>query len=90
MTFKFAGALLRLIEYRRLIVYDNATTVREGLDRLVADWPMLKSVLFDELGTLRKSHRLFLNGRPITETDLGTEVTANDCVQIVTAIAGGA
>ena len=88
MTFKFAGALLRLVDYQRLLQYE-ATTVQGAIQALVAHYPAVKPLLLDEQVRIRKSHRLYLNGAPIDDEDMQSALTKDDCIQIVTAVAGG-
>ena len=88
MTFKFAGALLRLIGYRRLIQVE-AATVHEGVQALLKEFPGLEPILYDEKRQIRSSHRFLLNGKPITQADFERALEPTDCVQVVTAIAGG-
>lgn len=88
MMFKFAGALLRIVDYRRSLDFD-ASTVQESLDALLASHPALRTILLDENDQIRTSHRLYLNGVPLDHEDMTNTLEADDSIQIVTAVAGG-
>lgn len=88
MMFKFAGALLRVVNYKRSLDFD-ARTVQESLDALIGSHPALKTILLDENDQIRTSHRLYLNGVPMDHEDMTNTLESDDCIQIVTAVAGG-
>jgi sulfur carrier protein ThiS len=89
MIIQLPGALLRFTNYQREFQYDSKT-LKTGLDSLMAQNPALKSALLDRKGKIRSAHLLFINGDQLdrgssTDRALGP----HDCVEIVTAIAGG-
>jgi molybdopterin converting factor small subunit len=88
MRFRFSGTLMRFVEFEREQEF-SASTIAEALDSLVGKHPELRSVLFTASGTLRQSHRLFLNREQIMADELGREIGDGDVVEILTAIAGG-
>jgi len=65
----------------------DASTAREALTKLAAEYPQLRPVLFDEAGGVRKVHRLFLSSAPLENLD--GPVAPTDRVEVITAIAGG-
>jgi adenylyltransferase/sulfurtransferase len=88
MTFKISGVLLRFTDYRDRVEID-APTVGSALRRLVERYPQLEDVLFEADGSLRFTHRLFLNGDMIDEREVDRPLAADDRVDILTAISGG-
>ena len=79
---------MRFVEFEREQEF-AATTIGSALDSLVAKHPELRGVMFSASGTLRGTHRMFLNGEQIGTDELGREVGDHDVVEILTAIAGG-
>lgn len=88
MVFKISGNLLRFAGYQHEIQID-ASTVGEGIGKLVNLHPQLSQVLLDANGSVRKVHRLFYNGEQIENNKLEQTVTQRDELAILTAIAGG-
>ena len=88
MQIRLSGALRRLVGFRDELTLE-AATVREALDRLTAEHPNLKPVIFDAGGALRGLHRLFLNSEQLDHQELDRPLTKDDRLDIVTAIAGG-
>jgi hypothetical protein len=88
MIIKLPGALLRFANYQREFQYD-ALTLKTALDRLMAQNPALKSPLLDRSGKVRAAHLLFVNGNQLNRGTIDLALGAHDCVEIVTAIAGG-
>jgi sulfur-carrier protein len=88
MKFRFSGTLMRFVEFEREQEF-AAKTIAGAIDALIAKHPQLRSVLFSASGTLRQTHRLFLNGEQIMADELEREITDTDVVEILTAIAGG-
>ena len=88
MIIRLPGAMLRFTDYQREF-RSNAETLDAALESLMAQKPALRSSLLDGNGQVRSAHLLFINGdqldRGTTDQTLGTD----DCVEIVTAIAGG-
>jgi molybdopterin synthase sulfur carrier subunit len=88
MMFRISGNLIRFASHQHEIQVD-AATLAEAIEKLVQSNPELAPVLLDANRTVRKVHRLFLNGEQIEREKLGQAVTQRDEVTILTAIAGG-
>lgn len=88
MILQFSGILLRLVNYDREVRVD-APTLGEALTLAEAHYPMLRPVLRDSGGELRRAHRVVINGSMVTRATLSTPVGDADSVQFLTAIAGG-
>jgi sulfur carrier protein ThiS len=88
MIIQLPGALLRFANYQREFEYDSKT-LKTGLDRLMAQNPALKSALLDRKGKIRSAHLVFINGDQLDRESSDQALGAHDCVEIVTAIAGG-
>ena len=86
MQICLSGPIKRFVRFQDEFTY-QASTVREGLLKLTAEYPQLKPVLFDEAGSVRKVHRVFINSMPLA--DLDHAVIETDRVEVITAIAGG-
>jgi sulfur-carrier protein len=82
------GALLRFTDYRRVIDV-AAPTVEAALTELAEEYQPLQGVLFDRLGRLRATHRIFLNGELLAPDQLGTPAGDADSVELLLAISGG-
>lgn len=88
MIFRFSGTLLRFVNFQKEIAIESAT-VTEGIETLVNREPQLQPILKDSSGALRSTHRMFLNGEMMTPADMTRPIGERDCVDILTAIAGG-
>jgi molybdopterin converting factor small subunit len=88
MRFRFSGALMRFVEFQREQEFPG-TTIAEALDAAVAKYPPLRNVLFSASGTLRPTHRLFLNGDQVMNDELQRPISDGDVVEVLTALAGG-
>ena|SRR5687767_12729848 len=88
MRFRFSGTLLRFTEYQKEVSVD-ATTLKAGLDALVARFPDMSKVLYDRVGQLRATHRFFINGVQLEKDQIGHAVAETDIVDVVTAVTGG-
>jgi sulfur carrier protein ThiS len=88
MIIQLPGALLRFANYQREFEYDSET-LKAALDRLMAQNPALKSPLLDGSGKIRAAHLLFINGDQLDRGNTDRALGEHDCVEIVTAIAGG-
>ena len=88
MVIRLSGTLLRFADYQKEFRID-APTLKEGISHLVEQYPEVGKALFDKLGQLRASHRLFVNGSQVVKTDIGRSVANEDVVDIVTAVTGG-
>lgn len=88
MKFRFSGTLMRFVEFEREQQF-AASTIAGAIEALIAKHPQLRSVLFSASGTLRQTHRLFLNGEQVMANELDRPIKDDDVVEILTAIAGG-
>jgi sulfur-carrier protein len=82
------GALLRFTDYRRAISVD-APTVEAALTKLADEYGPLQTVLFDRMGRLRATHRIFLNGELLAPDQLASPAADTDSVELLLAISGG-
>lgn len=65
-------------------------TVREVLERVFAERPLLRGYVVDERGTLRKHMAVFVDGRPIEDrTSLSDAVLEASEVYVMQALSGG-
>lgn len=88
MKFRFSGALLRFVNYRKEIEFD-AETLGIALEKLAQECPLLSSVMYDGRGKVQSAHRLFLGGELIRDPDLALGLKNTDCIEVITTIAGG-
>jgi hypothetical protein len=88
MKFRFSGVLLRFVDYRREVEVEGST-LGEGIDSLLTQFPKLQSVLIDGQGKVQSAHRLFLRGEPVKMQDRDLRVEKNDSIEVLTTIAGG-
>ena len=82
------GALLRFTEYKRAIRV-AAPTVEAALIKLADEYRPLRNVLFDRMGRLRATHRIFLNGELVAPDQLAGPAGDDDSVELLLAISGG-
>ncbi|HUP33144.1 MAG TPA: MoaD/ThiS family protein [Gaiellaceae bacterium] len=88
MKVVLSGTLQRYADYRR--EHDvPAATLGEGLSELVERLPNLSPVLYDDDGSVRSTHAIFVNGEQVVGSDLQRPVNNWDEVEIITALAGG-
>ena len=65
-------------------------TVAELLENVVAQYPTLKTHLFDADGGLRRHFNIFVNGVHLRELNgMDTELNADDKVILMASAAGG-
>lgn len=88
MIIRLPGAMLRFAGYQREVKSD-APTAQAAIYGLVTQYPGLKSPLLDRKGRVRAAHRMFVNGDQIDNTGDKVALGPDDCLEIVTAIAGG-
>jgi molybdopterin synthase sulfur carrier subunit len=88
MKFKFSGTLLRFVDYNKLVEID-ADSLGDALGKLTGLFPSVKAPICDAQGSIRRTHRLFLNGEMMLGFDARTAVAPSDTVEVLTAIAGG-
>jgi hypothetical protein len=89
MLIRLSGPLLRFMKYQKEHDITEAKTVQGGLHLLMERHPNLKPVLYDTNGTVRATHRFFLNGAQLASSGMDSLVESNDCLEIITPIAGG-
>lgn len=69
---------------------EEAGTIREILDRLVAQHPSLRGRLLDDEGELNKFVNVYVNDEDVRFLEnLSTAVKAGDTITLVPSIAGG-
>jgi molybdopterin converting factor small subunit len=88
MVINFSGALLRFVNFQKSVNLD-ASTVGEALSAVAARFPQSKAVIYDADGNVRKVHQIFVNGQQLPAADIGRSLSANDRMDVLTAIAGG-
>lgn len=88
MVIRLSGTLLRFADFQKELRIE-APTLKAGIDQLVAQYPEVGKALYDRMGQLRASHRLFLNGNLVDRAAIGREVSGDDVVDIMTAVTGG-
>lgn len=88
MNVRVNGALLRFTDYRRVISVE-APTIQAALTELAGEYPPLQSVLFDRMGRVRATHRVFLNGDLLAPDQLAIPAGDDDSVELLLAISGG-
>jgi sulfur-carrier protein len=88
MIVKVRGILLRFTNFENEIQVRGGT-VRDGLVQLTDRYPTLREVLLDREGSVRASHLIALNGEQLSHHELDREASADDRVDIVTAVSGG-
>ena len=65
-------------------------TVREVLDAVFADDPLLRSYILDEQGRLRRHVNVFVGGRMIADRrGLSDAVGPGDSIYVLQALSGG-
>jgi molybdopterin converting factor small subunit len=65
-------------------------TVREVLDRVFAENPLLRSYILDDQGRVRRHVNIFLNDSAITDRDRLTDsVRPDDDIYVFQALSGG-
>jgi sulfur-carrier protein len=84
----FSGLLLRMVGYERTVDVE-AATLGAAIAAAETRYPLLKTVLRDGDGELRRTHRIFINGELDPLARLSTELRDSDEVEFLTAIAGG-
>lgn len=88
MNVRMNGALLRFTDYRRVISV-TAPTVEAALAKLADEYKPLRTVLFDRLGRVRATHKVFLNGEQLEAGQLKTAAGEADSVDLLLAVSGG-
>lgn len=88
MTFHFSGPLLRFVDYQRSVSVP-ASTLGDALKILCDRHSQVRPVLHDNTGELRRTHRLFVNGRAVPHPTADLPLDDADRVEFLTAIAGG-
>jgi len=68
----------------------NGSTVTELLDNIIAQYPTLKTHLFDADGVLRRHFNIFVNGVHLRElSGMETKLNPDDKVILMASAAGG-
>ena len=68
----------------------DGATVREVLDRVLADDPLLKGYILDEQGRLRRHVNVFVAGRMVADRRrLSDPVGPGDEIHVLQALSGG-
>jgi hypothetical protein len=68
----------------------EAATLRDALEHVFADNPMLRSYLLDDQGRLRKHITIFINAEALTDREnLGLTLGPQDDVFVFQALSGG-
>ncbi len=68
----------------------SGASIQELLDNLDAEYPGVKSRLFDDTGQIKRYVNVFINGNEIrTLQGAETPVADNDEISIIPAMAGG-
>jgi sulfur-carrier protein len=95
MKFMFSGVMLRFVDFAREIEVTESN-LELALKALLAQRPQLEPVLLDAEGSVRRSHRMFLNGESVdpscySDPQARSELALGeaDSVYFLTAIAGG-
>ena len=88
MKVRLSGTLLRFAGYAKEVSLD-AGTVGAALEALVARFPDLRTKLYDKNGNVGAAHRVFVNDKELRPVVLTHPVGAEDCVHLLTAVAGG-
>ena len=88
MVIRLSGTLLRFTDYQKELRID-APTLQEGISRLVEQYPDVGKALFDKVGQIRASHRVFVNGEAVEKANMGRPVSGEDVIDIMTAVTGG-
>ncbi|MEV6551763.1 MoaD/ThiS family protein [Streptomyces sp. NPDC051597] len=88
MTFEFNGIMLRAVDNQRTVSV-QATNLQDALAELTSRFPQTRRLLLDPNGQLRDSHKVILNGDPLSRPDSAMPLSASDRIEIFTAVAGG-
>jgi len=88
MLIRVPGTLLRFTDYQKELRIE-APTLKDGIDKAVAQFPELGKQLYDQGGQVRATHRLFVNGEAVEKNQIAQPVNGDDVVDILTAITGG-
>jgi sulfur-carrier protein len=89
MMIVLSGNLKRFADFEAEVVLD-ADTISAALGQLVERHPRLRPVIYDDAGSVRGVHRLYLNGEVLTQSEMATRALGpNDELGILTALAGG-
>ena len=83
-------ALMKFYVDNQSELFVTGSTVAELLDHVVAQYPTLKTHLFDADGTLRRHFNVFVNGVHLRELDgMDTKLNDADRVILMASAAGG-
>jgi len=88
MKFRFSGPLLRFVNYRKEIEV-HADTLGVAFEQLALQCPLLAPVIRDRQGNVLSAHRMVIAGEFVKNPDPSMGLKPNDCVEILTSVAGG-
>jgi molybdopterin synthase sulfur carrier subunit len=72
------------------VVNSDATSLREAVEKLEAEFPGIKERIVDDSGEIRRFVNIYVNGDDVRFLDnLNTALKPGDDVSIVPAVAGG-
>jgi hypothetical protein len=72
------------------VAWVKGATVREALDAVFADDPLLRGYVLDEQGRLRRHVNVFVNSSMIVDRmGLGDPVGRDDEIYVLQALSGG-
>jgi sulfur carrier protein ThiS len=68
----------------------KAATVREALEQVFAQNPLVRSYVLDDQGAVRRHVVIFVGGEPIQDRErLSDKVEASDEIAVLQALSGG-
>jgi molybdopterin converting factor small subunit len=88
MKVVLSGTIQKAADYQREYTVEG-DTLGAALDDLATRNPNLKKAMYEEDGSVRGAHALFLNGNQIDSKDLAQPVQPWDELEVITSIAGG-
>jgi len=88
MIIRLSGTLLRFVDYQKELRID-APTVKAGIEQLAAQYPEVGKALVDNVGQVRSTHRIFVNGETLGRGQINQAVSSEDVLDILTGITGG-
>lgn len=90
-TIRLFATVRDIVGSKRITVpFEDGDTVRVLVERLGADYPVLRDKLLDETGDLSSDVHIYVHGRNVEWLDgLNTSIRDSDDVFIVPPMAGG-
>ena len=78
------------VDNQEEVIIDKEGTVKSVLEQVATTYPSVKKYLFDDEGQLRKFVNFYVNDEDIRDQEKEhTQLTSDDVLSIVPAIAGG-